>query len=77
MRLNVFFFIEFSGQKGYPATRPGERILGPTGDPGVPGFPGVTGDPGRPGKHLTRIDFVLVSKFSHTIENIKLIRLNL
>lgn len=40
------------GIKGFPATRPGERIVGPRGAPGVPGFSGVPGEPGIPGKRI-------------------------
>lgn len=41
--------IIFIGLKGFPASRPGERIIGPRGAPGVPGFSGIPGSPGIPG----------------------------
>lgn len=44
--------IIFLGLKGFPATRPGERIIGPRGAPGVPGFSGSSGNPGIPGKYI-------------------------
>lgn len=57
--LNVY--VKFIGIKGYPATRPGDRIVGPRGAPGVPGFPGFPGEPGIPGKIF--IEYVLVSSY--------------
>lgn len=50
IRLHILFL----GPKGFPATRPGERIVGPRGAPGIPGFSGIPGEPGFPGKYLIK-----------------------
>jgi len=52
---NTFCFL---GPKGFPATRPGERIVGPRGAPGIPGFTGMPGDSGLPGKNLIKYHII-------------------